>query len=314
MTKDDFQIIKRRINLDNLEEYDFKKITKSEQILKETISNTLVNDFAFLIKLNKISLNKGITIEEAYNNYTGEIPTIDCIGLSKILKEKLNKIGINTYFITCKANGFSTKYGDSLIKEAHTFLIYPCKKKKKTLFIIYDSGFRIKKPLIFYDKSSSKEYKYLTGKVKINYDKNRYSIKANVRMKRDFSIIKDNVNWYFNPYEETTNIDYFTKNIYKVKFSYKIMYYNNIPRKRFCLGLNIVTKKLDFYSYNYHEEYYLDEFLKLSKEELFQKLSFLKTDNKFTEKDIEDLLQVLKIYAYEDKIPILNYKIVQEFK
>ena len=133
-------------------------------------------------------------------------------------------------------------------------------------------------------------------------------------MKRDFSIIKDNVNWYFNPYEETTNIDYFTKNIYKVKFSYKIMYYNNIPIKRFCLGLNIVTKKLDLYSYNYHEEYYLDEFLKLSKEELFQKLSFLKTDNKFTEKDIEDLLQVLKIYAYEDKIPILNYKIVQEFK
>lgn len=47
MTKDDFQIIKRRINLDNLEEYDFKKIKKSEKILKETISNTLVNDFAF---------------------------------------------------------------------------------------------------------------------------------------------------------------------------------------------------------------------------------------------------------------------------
>ena len=314
MTKDDFQIIKRRINLDNLEEYDFKKIKKSEKILKETISNTLVNDFAFLIKLNKISSNKGITLEEAYNSYKGEIPTIDCIGLSKILKEKLNKIGINTYFITCKAKGFSTKYGDSLIKEAHTFLIYPCQKKKKTLFIIYDSGFRIKKPLIFYDKDSSKEYKYLTGKVKINYENNSYSIKANVRMKRDFSIIKDNVNWYFNPYEETTNIDYFTKNIYKVKFSYKIMYYNNIPIKRFCLGLNIVTQKLDLYSYNYHEEYYLDEFLKLSKEELFQKLSFLKTDNKFTEKDIEDLLQVLKIYAYEDKIPILNYKIVQEFK
>lgn len=92
------------------------------------------------------------------------------------------------------------------------------------------------------------------------------------------------------------------------------MYYNNIPRKRFCLGLNIVTKKLDFYSYNYHEEYYLDKFLKLSKEDLLKKLSFLKMDNKFTEKDIEDLLQVLKIYAYEDKIPILNYKIVQEFK
>ena len=314
MTKDDFQIIKRRINLDNLEEYDFKKIKKSEKILKETISNTLVNDFAFLIKLNKISSNKGITLEEAYNSYKGEIPTIDCIGLSKILKDRLKKIGIKTYFITCKANGFSTKYGDSLIKEAHTFLIYPCKKNKKLLFIVYDSGFRVNKPIIFYDRTSSKEYKYLTGKVKVNYDNNRYSIKANVRMKRDFSIIKDDINWYFNPYEETINIDSFTKNIYKVKFSYKIMYYSNDKSKRFCLGLNIVTKKLDLYSQNNHEEYYLNEFLKLSKEEILKKLDFFKTDNKLIKKDIDDLLQILKIFTYTKKIPILNSKIAQEFK
>ena len=314
MNNNNFKIIKKKIELNNLDEYNPKKLKQSENILKETISNTLINDFSFLIKLNQISLNKDMSLEEAYNSYNGEIPTIDCIGISKILKKKLKKININTYFITCKASGFSTKYGDSLIKEAHTFLIYTCKKKDKLLFIVYDAGFRVNKPIVFYDKTSSKEYKYLTGKVKISYDNNIYSIKTNVRMKRNFSIIKDSINWHFNPYEETINIDSFAKNIYKVKFSYKIMYYSNAKNKRFCLGLNIVTKKLDLYTYKHHEEYFLNDLFNLSKEEILKKLHFLKTDNKLTNKDIEDLLKILKIYAYARDIPILNSKIEQEFK
>ena len=54
----------------------------------------------FFKKAAKEITSKNITLEEAYNRYNGEIPTIECIGLSKILKEKLKKIGINTYFKT----------------------------------------------------------------------------------------------------------------------------------------------------------------------------------------------------------------------
>ena len=309
-----FKISKRKIDLNNLDLYDSKKIKSSKKLLKETISNTLVNDFNFLIKLNKISTVEGITIEEAYNKYKGEIPTVDCIGLSKILQEKLKQINMETHFITCKAHGFSTKYGDSLVKEAHTFLLYPCIKNNKTLFIIYDPGFRIDKPLMFYDKSSSKENRYLTGKIKIKYQENNYSLSTNVRMKRDFTIIKDNINWYFNPYEETINIDSFAKNLYKVKFSYKIMYYNNSRRKKFCLGLNIVTKKLDLYKNTYHEQYDLTDFLKLPEKEILEKLKFLTIDEKLTKEDIYNLLSILKMYAASSTIPILNNKVALEIK
>ena len=306
-------IHKKMISLEELDIYDEEKIEQSKFILRDIIENVVVNDFSFLTTLYDISLKERKSIDEVYENYHAEVSVRDCIGLSKILKERLEDRGISTYFVTCKASGFSTKYGDDFIREAHTFLLYPCLRDGRVAFVLYDPGFRVMEPMFFYAGESSFSYPYLNGFIQVRFENHQYYLYSNVRMKRDFSIVPESVSFFFQPFMETLDMDAFAKNIFRVKFSYKIMNYHKEMDYRYCLGLNVVTKQLDFYTRYYHEQYLLQEFLDMPLESQLQHLQFLRKDGLFNYQDMIELLEIFKIYSQKN-IPILERKIVKDWK
>lgn len=306
-------IHKKMISLEKLDFYDVEKIEQSKIILRDIIENVVVNDFSFLTTLYDISLREHQSMDDVYENYHSQVPVKDCIGLSKMLKKRLATMGIYTYFVTCKASGFSTKYGDALIQEAHTFLLYPCMRNGRMAFVLYDPGFRVMEPIFFYAGKSSLKYPYLNGFIQVQFQNHQYCLYSNVRMKRDFRIVSEPVSFYFQPFMETLDIDDFAKNIFRVKFSYKIMNYHKNKDKQYCLGLNVVTKQLDFYTRYYHKKYLLQEFLAMPLKNQLQHLQFLKRDGFFTNQNVLELLEIFKIHSQKN-IPILERKIVKDWK
>ena len=280
-------ILKRKIDLKHLNNYDEEKISKAKNCLKKIINETVVDDFIFLEELRKLSNNN---IKENYNNFKNNVCYNCCTSLSVNLKKELDKILGKTYLVTCKSIGFSTSNGDKKIKEAHTFVIYPCIKNNKILFIFFDAGFRNYNPIMFYMNEDSNDYSYETGIAKIIYQNNRnypYLLKLNKILKRNFKVEDTNILLPFNPYYETVNILEFDKECYRAKHSYKIMDYLN----HVCIGLNIISGKLTLY-YNYNEEKYnLNELLELNNKEIKNILMFYFND---LNKDLDEFINMLR--------------------
>ena len=227
-------IKKRKINLKNLDIYDKDKINLAIKYLNEEIENSFVSHFDYI---SYILNNKKDTFSSC-NKYTG------CVTACKKLKKQLNKIGLRTYFVSCVANCFSNKIGDELIKEGHVFLVYPSKRNNRLYFTIFDPGFRNTNVISFYDQENSKEYSYLCeGIIKSKFIENNtyypYTLNANKRINYKHEVIDANMNWNFNPYYETLNIDEFNEKLYHVMFSLKLMNYPKDINKYICIRSNI---------------------------------------------------------------------------
>ncbi len=255
-------ILKKKIDLKQLDNYDEEKINKAKEYLKEIINNTVVNDFKFLEELMQLTNDN---IKEAYDNFKNNICYNCCTSLSTMLKIKLDKILGKTYLVTCKSKGFSTPNGDKKLKEAHTFIIYPCLKNSKILFILFDAGFRNYNPIMFYMNEDSNDYPYETGIAKVFYQNNKnypYLLKLNKTLKRNFKVENANILLPFNPYYETLNILEYDKECFKAKHSYKIMDYLN----QICIGLNIISGDLTLHSKNNEKNYNLNKLLEKNDE------------------------------------------------
>ena len=314
--EDKTYIKKEKIDFTKIDKYETTKILKSKKILKNVIEKYIVNDFSFLFDIYEEAMKTKETVSNTYKNYQKKIRTIDCITLSKILQKKLEKININTYIITCKAKGFSNHVGDELIKEAHTFLLYPCYKDNKLFFVIYDPGFRILEPITFYNKLSVK-IPYKNGYIQIKYDKNNkiypYSLNSNIRMTRDFKFISSNIKWFFNPYEETKNIDDFHKYVFQAKFSYKIMRYDPNPDNCICIDLNIITKQLDLYTKLKEEHYYLKQIFNKTSKEIKDIIKPYLKKAKLNKKEYHKFIKLLRIIELEKASPLLFNKVLKEY-
>ena len=108
-------IKKRKINFNNIKVYDEVKVKQAVEYLNNEITNSIVSNFdniAYVFQKN----DKPIKFA-TYNKNTG------CISSCKRLKKKLSKIGLKTYFISCKATDFSNQAGNEFVKEAHIFLL-----------------------------------------------------------------------------------------------------------------------------------------------------------------------------------------------
>ena len=268
---DNSYILKRKINLNNWEKYDEVKIMKAKEILKRIINETVVNDFLFLKEI--MNFQKNNDIKARYVNYQNKKCYNCCTSLAMKLKRELDKILKNVYYITCKANGFSTFRGNQNILEAHTFLGYCCLKDNKRCFVIFDAGFRNYNAVIFLENENSDFYNYESGYVRVLSQKNEdypYKLCFNKTLKRNFKIVDSDINLEFNPYYETLKILDFDKACYRVKHSYKIMDYQN----KVCIGLNIINGELTLYSSKKEENYNLKELLLKSDDEIASILKF----------------------------------------
>ena len=293
-------ILKKKIDLKHLDSYDEEKINKAKDCLKKVIDETVVDDFKFLEELMKLSNNN---IKETYDIFKNNSCYNCCTSLSLMLKRKLDKILSKTYLVTCKSIGFSTPKGDIKLKEAHTFIIYPCLKDNKILFILFDAGFRNYNAIMFYMNEDSNEYPYETGIAKVFYqdDKNYpYLLKLNKTLKRNFKVEDANILLPFNPYYETLNILEYDKECYRAKHSYKIMDYLN----QVCIGLNIISGEFTLCSKEKEEKFLLNELLEKNDEEIEK---ILEPYFKYLNKDKKNFIKVLRF------IPNwLNSKIIYE--
>lgn len=144
-------IIKKKINLDNVMLYEDLDLGVIVDKLNEVISQPTYSTLD-LIQLLKGHYQQNIkaTIKQI-KDYSKV--RFNCCYATLLLKEKLEKIGIATKIVSYRSIGFSTSYGDSMIKEAHMALYLPTKRDGELYYIILDPGLRIPEPICFWRKN-----------------------------------------------------------------------------------------------------------------------------------------------------------------
>lgn len=308
-------IKKRKINFNNIENYDKNKIKQGVEYLNQEINNNFVSHFD---NINYIlhKKNNNNTKFSSYNKNTG------CISDCKRLKKKLNKIGLKTYLISCKANGFSTPAGDALVKESHVFLLYPTIKNKKIHFTIFDPGFRIPKVISFYDHQNSLNNPYLSvGSVKVKFIKDNtaypYELVVNKRINYKCESTDADIHWEFNPYYETLSIDDYNEKLYHAMFSLKLMNYPSDLNKYICIRAKVLEKTLEIYTPNKSKLYSFEQLSSFSQQQLKNifKEYFLQTgiSNKELNKFVNNIfLLIHNIDLYINYV--IDSQVIEEYK
>lgn len=263
---DNSVIKKRKINFKTLQSYDDNKVKQAVNYLKEEIANNFVSHFDNISYVLKQQKDRNINFS-SYNKNTG------CISDCKRLKKKLTKIGLKTYFVSCKANGFSNPPGDALVQEAHVFLLYPALKNEKVYFTIFDPGFRVTNVISFYDGQNSSEYSYLSqGIIKVNFIENNvtypYELTVNKRLTYKHEVTDADIHWIFNPYYETLNINDYNEKLYHAMFSLKLMNYPNDLNKYICIRSKILEKSIEIYTFYKCQTYSFEQLLSFNPKEL----------------------------------------------
>lgn len=256
--ENDTIIDKRKINFQQLEKYDPTKIEQAIQILKKEISLSFVSHF------DNISYLLGRTKSFSTKNN-------GCISACQKLKKELEKLGLETHFVSCQANGFSNPAGDYFVKEAHVFLVSPALRNNKVFFTIFDPGFRLDNPISFYDLSNSNSVKYLSGKVKVIFRDDAvypYELVADTRINYKHQISKANIHWNFNPYYETQNINQFNEELYHAMFSLKLTNYPDNLEQYIGINAKIIDGIIEVYTFQKNEVYSFEKLRLLTKNEL----------------------------------------------
>lgn len=286
-------IKKRKINLKNLinyEELDINLLTKllNEVIVKNTYSTI------DLLKLIKDSYKENLK-DTVKNIKDYSSVRFNCYYATILLKEKLEKLMINSNIISYKAIGFSTKKGDKLIKEAHVALLIPTKRNYQIYYIILDPGLKIPEPLGFYKKAKKTLLKVDNDNIIIDKSKRKeYPYSIEIKGYNRYSPNKKN--YYCKEY---FNVDYETLNpqeilfpiVCKILSEYKIIRYSTTKEKRALIKLDLIN--------NYIECSDATNKLKLT----FKKIQRMKT---------EELQQNLTPFA--DKLDISNKELVETIK
>lgn len=232
-------IRKRKINIQQLKNYDENKMNQAIQYLRKEISNSYISHF------DNISYMLGQKNSFSTKNN-------GCISECKKLKKELKGLGLETYFVSCKADGFSNPAGDFFVKEAHVFLIYPSLRNGKVYFTIFDPGFRFENPISFYDFCNSEPIPYLSNgsaRVKVNNEFDYpYELVVNRRINYKHQISSANIHWKFNPYYQTLNIDQFNEQLYHAIFSLKLMNYPSDLNKYICIRAKIIDSIIEVYT------------------------------------------------------------------
>ena len=149
--KNHASIIKKEIDLNNLVNYESLDLKLITHLLNEVITENIFSTID-LLKLLKDNYHENITKTiKKLKDYSSV--RFNCCYATIVLKNKLEKLGIDTKIISYKSIGFSSPYGDDLIKEAHMAILIPTIRHNKICYIILDPGLRIPAPIEFFANS-----------------------------------------------------------------------------------------------------------------------------------------------------------------
>ncbi len=264
--EDSSEILKVKRNI--YDKYNFFKMLLAKFYLRRVIKKVIVNDFLFLNDLDKVSRLSLKSYADVFENYDFLRSYNSCGYICDKLKPYLESLNWHPYFVSCRANGFSTAVGDDYIKEAHIFLVCAFKRKKGICYYVFDPGIRLWHVLKFYDGCDSNNCRYAGGKIKVYKNADNlypYVMVSDHMMDRNFNNLANEMRLCFNPYYEVCDHFNFDKKCFMVKHSYKLMDY----RKKICIGLNILNGNLTINYGHVFKRYDLADVLNFSLEEKY---------------------------------------------
>ena len=250
-----FDIVKEKIDLNTIPKFSFFKYSLSKHILKKVINREVIDTFDFITIVRK-SCNGNINnLQKKWEVKDFKDVKYNCYYLCKVLKKKLENIGINCKYVSYQANGFSTPAGDEIIKEAHISLVWITKKNNKPFITVYDPGLYIDKPISFYEGEDSQIVKIKKGKFSImcnrsKKDNNNYPYIQiiNGKNKNCFGDKTYTITYKFNPLYETKNTD---EMLYPISLSLLIGFKVsniNTQKKGAYIKLILLSKYIEFYN------------------------------------------------------------------
>ena len=180
--KNEFDILKSKMDIDTLHTYNVKQINESVPLLDKIMEENAVSTFDLITLLRE---KYDGSLREAYHNASidGFVNSrFNCVYLSRILKDELQKIGIEAHYLSYQARLYALDSGDKKIKEAHVSLIYPAIYNDKIIYTIYDPGLKIPIPITFYDKETYEKKIDTNLNVGVEYDSSNIEYPNAIRM------------------------------------------------------------------------------------------------------------------------------------
>lgn len=286
--KNEFDILKNKIDINKLQTYDVEQINESISLLDKVMEENTVNTFDLITLLRE---KYDGSLKEAYHNasiHKFENSKFNCIYLSRILKEELQKIGIDAHYLSHQARLYALNSGDKKIKEAHVSLIYPATYNNRIIYTIYDPGLKIPVPITFYSKEKYEQKLDNNLSVGIEYDPSDDAYPNAIKM------------YGISPYSYTNfphlvyqrfNPDYLIDNLgemlypisLKLLTGYKATIFSKNYNKRAYIKLDHIDKKIEYCDYE---------------KELLKSLNYkdiIKTDRNYLISELSSICEKLRI-------------------
>lgn len=244
-------------------------------LIQETISECVCNtiDLITLLRENYHS-NLNTTIEDIKDFSQVRF---NCYYASKVLKEKLIDYGTDTKFISYKSIGFSSPFGDNLIKEAHMALLLRTKKDNDDYYLILDPGYRLPEPIGFYPKKENSEIMIDNDIIEISSTTEElYPYSMNMKGYNRYSISNTSYECreFFNANYETINPESILFPLsYKVLDGYRAIRYSENPFYRATIKIMLLEQYIECMNAKKREIFTFKEFKKFSQKESIELLS-----------------------------------------
>lgn len=262
-------ILKKEIPIDNLEKYESFDIPLITRLINETIEENIYNtvDLLELLRMNyQDNLKDTIKSILDYKQVR-----FNCYYAANILKEKLNQLGINSYLISYKSIGFSSAFGDDLIKEAHMALIIPTVRNNELYYLLLDPGLRIPCVLEFYASSNKTSLEIDHDQIIIettNDEEYPYSMEMIGYNRYSTSNTSYQCKEYFSPLETINPESVLFPASYEILDGYRIINFQVDNNKWAIIKLMIIDEYLECVDTNSYLKLSFQEIRALEYEEL----------------------------------------------
>lgn len=314
LKRDCFQpILKEKIDLENIINYDDLNLELVTSLLNDVISKYVYSTIDLLDLLKKNYKNNLLDAIVSIDNYSKV--RFNCCYATMLLKEKLKNNRISSNVISFRSIGFSTLTGDRLIKEAHMALVIPTRRKRKVYYILLDPGLRIPEPIVFF-KNKKKvclkiDHDFITIRRGLDLD---YPYSIEIRGYNRYTSFKKRY-WckeYFNVNYETINpLEILFPSSYYLLDGYRMI---NYPiQKHLFASIKIMTlqKYLECSDYNTVIKISFEELRHIPKKQL---VAILKVYTDKLNVDTEELIKtiVFVLNHQEEFVSIIHEEVLKE--
>lgn len=301
--KNEYSILKSKIDINKLSEYSLEQINESIPLLDRIMEENAVSTFDLITLLRE--KYRG-SLKDAYKNASidGFVNSrSNCVYLSRLLKCELQKLGIETHYLSHQARLYALDSGDKRIKEAHVSLIFPTINNDRIMYTIYDPGLKIPIPITFYDREKY-EQKLNNGlNVGIEYDPTNVDYPNAVKMygisPYSYTNFPHLIYQRFNPKYLIDNLGEMLYPIsLKLLTGYKATIFSKNINKRAYIKLNHIDSSIEYCDYERKKVKFLDykEIMKFDRSYLIKELACICEKLKIDVSEIvDDILFMVEI-------------------